>query len=287
MPLPGGDVLYTSNCVYAPDDIFRVNAKGKVSQLTNVNRDLLAELDPVKLDKFSFTGANGDKVWGMKLKPSGPRYAARPSCRSPSSSMAGRRAASATAGHTAGTRGYSPRPATAWSASISTGRPVTARPSPTRSATIGAAGRWRTCRRVSHSPPPKDAQLDADQACALGASYGGYMMNWIAGQWPDRFKCLVQHDGVFDARAMAYETEELWFDEWEHGGKAYYEDPAAFEKWNPVNYVQNWKTPMLVITGEKDFRIPYTQGLAAFTALQRRNIPSRLARQFRTKTIGC
>ena len=102
------------------------------------------------------------------------------------------------------------------------------------------------------------------------------MMNWIEGQWPDRFKCIVQHDGVFDARAMAYETEELWFDEWEHGGKAYYEDPAAFEKWNPVNFVDRWKTPMLVITGEKDFRIPYTQGLASFTALQRRGIPSRL-----------
>jgi len=65
---------------------------------------------------------------------------------------------------------------------------------------------------------------------------------------------------VFDARAMAYETEELWFDEWEHGGKAYYEDPAAFEKWNPVNFVQNWQTPMLVITGERDFRIPTRKG---------------------------
>ncbi|MBL7466283.1 prolyl oligopeptidase family serine peptidase, partial [Escherichia coli] len=74
----------------------------------------------------------------------------------------------------------------------------------------------------------KFAYLDAGNACALGASYGGYMMNWIEGQWPDRFKCIVQHDGVFDARAMAYETEELWFDEWEHGGKAYFEDPAAF-----------------------------------------------------------
>ena len=82
-----------------------------------------------------------------------------------------------------------------------------------------------------------DPQLDADNACALGGSYGGYMMNWIEGQWPDRFKCIVQHDGVFDARAMAYETEELWFDEWEHGGHAYYEAPAEFEKWNPVNYV--------------------------------------------------
>jgi dipeptidyl aminopeptidase/acylaminoacyl peptidase len=121
-----------------------------------------------------------------------------------------------------------------------------------------------------------DRQLEPNNACALGASYGGYMVNWIAGQWPDRFNCLVQHDGVFDARAMAYETEELWFDEWEHGGKAYFEDPAAFERWNPVHYVTRWKTPMLVITSEKDFRIPYTQGLASFTALQRRNIPSRL-----------
>ena len=69
------------------------------------------------------------------------------------------------------------------------------------------------------------------------------MMNWIEGRWPDRFKCLVQHDGVFDARAMAYETEELWFDEWEHGGKAYYEDPAAFERWNPVNYVAQLENP--------------------------------------------
>jgi dipeptidyl aminopeptidase/acylaminoacyl peptidase len=121
-----------------------------------------------------------------------------------------------------------------------------------------------------------DPQLEAGNACALGGSYGGYMMNWIEGRWPDRFKCIVQHDGVFDARAMAYETEELWFDEWEHGGHAYYEAPAEFERWNPVNHVQNWKTPQLVITSEKDFRIPYTQGIAAFTALQRRGIPSRL-----------
>ena len=89
----------------------------------------------------------------------------------------------------------------------------------------------------------QDAQLDANNACALGASYGGYMMNWIAGRWPDRFKCLVQHDGVFDARAMAYETEELWFDEWEHGGKTYYQDPAAYERWNPVNHVAAVEDP--------------------------------------------
>jgi dipeptidyl aminopeptidase/acylaminoacyl peptidase len=75
---------------------------------------------------------------------------------------------------------------------------------------------------------------------------------------------------------MAYETEELWFDEWEHGGKPYHEAPEEYEKWNPVHHVDKWQTPMLVITSEKDFRIPYTQGLAAFAALQRRGVPSEL-----------
>jgi len=275
-PLPGGDVLYTSNSVFAPDDIYRVNAKGKVSQLTNVNRDLLAELDPVRLDKFSFTGANGDKVWGLTVKPSGPRYAA----------VVKLPVAFVVHGGPQGSFGngwsyrWNPRVFASpgygvvsvdFHGSTGYGQAFT-------DAIRNNWGGWplEDLQKGLASALSKDAQLDGDRACALGASYGGYMMNWIAGQWPDRFRCLVQHDGVFDARAMAYETEELWFDEWEHGGKAYYEDPAAFEKWNPVNYVQNWRTPMLVITGEKDYRIPYTQGLAAFTALQRRNIPSRL-----------
>jgi dipeptidyl aminopeptidase/acylaminoacyl peptidase len=101
------------------------------------------------------------------------------------------------------------------------------------------------------------------------------MMNWIAGNWPDRFRCIVNHDGVFDARGMAYETEELWFDEWEHGGP-YFQVPANYEKWNPVNHVTAWKTPMLVIHGEKDYRIPYTQGIAVFTAARRRGVDARL-----------
>ncbi|MDP8994758.1 MAG: prolyl oligopeptidase family serine peptidase, partial [Pseudomonadota bacterium] len=122
-----------------------------------------------------------------------------------------------------------------------------------------------------------DRSIDTDNACALGGSYGGYMVNWIAGQWPDGFDCLVSHAGVFDLRAMAYETEELWFMEWEFGGP--YFDPAAaevMERWNPVRFVDRWRTPMLVIHGERDFRIPYSQSLAMFNALQRRGIPSRL-----------
>jgi dipeptidyl aminopeptidase/acylaminoacyl peptidase len=116
--------------------------------------------------------------------------------------------------------------------------------------------------------------LDGSRACALGASYGGYMINWIAGNWSDGFRCLVNHDGILDNRMMYYATEELWFPEWEQGG-AHFARPQAYEKHNPVHHVNKWKTPMLVIHGGLDFRVPVEQGLATFTALQRRGIPSK------------
>jgi dipeptidyl aminopeptidase/acylaminoacyl peptidase len=118
--------------------------------------------------------------------------------------------------------------------------------------------------------------LDASRMCALGASYGGYMINWIAGQpLADRFKCLVSHDGNIDERSAYFMTEELWFPEWEHGGTPW-DDPAGYARHNPIDYVKRWKTPTLVIHGQKDYRIPYAQGLATFTALQRKGIPSKL-----------
>jgi dipeptidyl aminopeptidase/acylaminoacyl peptidase len=117
--------------------------------------------------------------------------------------------------------------------------------------------------------------LDGDRACALGASYGGYMVNWIAGNWPGEFKCLVNHDGVFDTFGMGYSTEELWFTEWENGGTPY-DNPRAYQQFNPANHVRNWRDPMLVIQGDRDFRIPTAQSLSTFTALQRRGIESRL-----------
>jgi dipeptidyl aminopeptidase/acylaminoacyl peptidase len=116
--------------------------------------------------------------------------------------------------------------------------------------------------------------MDGERACALGASYGGFMINWIAGNWSDRFRCLVNHDGTFDSRMMYYATEELWFPEWEQNG-GYFANPKAYEKHNPLHHVSKWKTPMLVIHGGLDFRVPLEQGLATFTALQRRGIPSK------------
>ncbi len=119
------------------------------------------------------------------------------------------------------------------------------------------------------------AWADTTRACALGASYGGFMINWIAGQWPDGFRCLVNHDGIFDTRSMYYSTEELWFPEWEFGAPEY-ENPEAHARFNPATHVTRWKTPMLVIHGSLDYRVPVEQGLATFTALQRRGVPSKL-----------
>lgn len=116
--------------------------------------------------------------------------------------------------------------------------------------------------------------LNGDKACALGASYGGFMVNWIAGNWNEPWKCLVNHDGVFDQRMMGYATEELWFTEWEQGGTPFAK-PENYERFNPVNHVADWKKPILIIHGQLDFRIPVEQGLGAFTAAQRQGIESK------------
>jgi dipeptidyl aminopeptidase/acylaminoacyl peptidase len=270
--LPAGAVLATMNSIAAPDDLYRIDAGGRVAKLTDLNRELLAQLDPVTLTKFSFTGANNDRVWGWTLKP------ANTTARLPISFLV----------HGGPQGSFNDSWSYRWNPRLFIAPGYAAVSVDFHGSTgYGQAftdainrnwGGWplQDLKAGLAYATAHDPQLEADNACALGGSYGGYMMNWIEGNWPDRFKCIVQHDGVFDARAMAYETEELWFDEWEHGGHPYYEAPAEFERWNPVNFVQNWKTPQLVVTSEHDFRIPYTQGIAAFTALQRRNIPSRL-----------
>ena len=269
-PLPGGALLYSRNSALAPTDLFVRDGKGKVRQLTSMNADRLAEFDPVKLEKIRFAGAKGDTVWGMILKP------AKATEKLPVAFIV-HGGPQGSFGNSWSTR-WNPRlfaqqgygvVTVDFHGSTGYGQAFTdsinqdwgGKPLEDLKLGLAAAGQ-------------QDAQLDVNNACALGASYGGYMMNWIAGQWTDGFKCLVQHDGVFDLRAMAFETEELWFDEWDHGGPWW--ERSEPEKWNPVNHVAKWKTPMLVITSEKDFRIPYSQGLAAFTALQRRGVPSQL-----------
>jgi dipeptidyl aminopeptidase/acylaminoacyl peptidase len=266
-------LVYAMNSLIAPDDFYWLAGK-KSARLTSVNADKFAGIDMPTVTRFSFTGANNDKVWGYAVKPAGLAAGAKAPVAfmvhggpqgSSNNSWSYRWNPALFAGAGYGLVAVDFHGSTGYGQGFS-------------DAIRNNWGGWplEDLKKGLDAATTKFTWLDGNNACALGASYGGYMMNWIEGNWPDRFKCIVQHDGVFDARAMAYETEELWFDEWEHGGHPYYEDPAAFEKWNPVNLVDKWKTPQLVITSEGDYRIPYTQGIAAFTALQRRDIPSRL-----------
>lgn len=114
--------------------------------------------------------------------------------------------------------------------------------------------------------------IDTNRMAAAGASFGGYMMNWFQGH-TDKFKTLITHDGVFNFWSMYCSTEEIWFDEWEHGIP--WESPE-FEKFSPHKFAANFKTPNLIIHNEKDFRVPVTEGMSLFTVLQRKGIPSKL-----------
>jgi dipeptidyl aminopeptidase/acylaminoacyl peptidase len=268
-----GALLYTLNSLQSPDDLYRLDRQGHATRLTQVNADRLAGLDPVTVRRFSFSGAHGDTVWGQIVTPaaaSGPLPTLLLIHGGPQSSFGNGWSyrwnpwVFAAPGYGAVTVDFHGSTGYGQAFTDAINRDWGGAPLEDLRLGLAAAGR-------------EVPQLDTANACALGGSYGGFMVDWIAGNWPDGFKCLVSHSGVFDQRSMAYETEELWFNEWEFGGPYYNPQAAAnYERNNAVNFVQNWRTPMLVIHGERDFRIPYSQSLGAFNALQRLNIPSRL-----------
>lgn len=115
--------------------------------------------------------------------------------------------------------------------------------------------------------------IDADRMGAMGWSYGGFFMNWLQGQ-PHPFKCLASMMGLYDLRSMWGVTEELWFPNFDLKGQPW--NSELYKKWSPSEYVKNFKTPALIITGERDYRVSYTQSLQYFTTLQTLGIPSRL-----------
>jgi dipeptidyl aminopeptidase/acylaminoacyl peptidase len=270
IPLKDGSLLYTLNSVAAPNDLYLRDPKGGVHKLTDVNAAVEADIDDVVVQRFDFAGANGDQVFGQITKPAQAKgtlpvvfiiHGGPQSSFGNSWSFRWNPRVMAAQGYAVvsvdfhGSTGYGQKFTDAINKNWG-GWPLE-----DLQKGLAAAGKV-------------DSQIDIKNACAMGGSYGGYMTNWIAGNWPDGFKCLVTHAGVFDLRSMAFETEELWFDEWENGGPWWKRTDA--ERWNPVNHVANWKTPMLVIHGEKDFRIAYSQSLAAFTALQRQGVESKL-----------
>ena len=263
-------VVYTQSTLKTPADVFKLDG-GKPVQVTHLNAALLANVAFGDYEFFDFKGAADATVQGYVVKPAnfeaGKKYPVAFIIHGgPQGAMTNdfhyRWNAQTYAGagygvvtiNFHGSTGYGQ----AFTDSISGdwgGKPL-----------VDLQKGWAAALE-------KYTWLDGNRACALGASYGGYMVYWIAGNWPQPWKCLVDHDGVFDNRIMGYATEELWFSEWENKGTPW-EHPENYEKWNPVNYVKNWKVPMLVVHSANDFRIPLEQGLAAFTALQRKGIPS-------------
>jgi len=253
--------------------LFKLSSANQMTQLTHLNEALLSDVRFGQYEQFSFAGANGDTVYGYVVKP----WNAKPDVKYPVAFLVH----GGPQGSFGNEWGYRWNPQTYAGAGYavvmidfhgSTGYG--------QAFTDSISGDWggkplEDLKKGMAAAVAKYSWLDRDHACALGASYGGYMMNWIEGNWSDGFRCIVTHDGVFDTRSMYYSTEELWFNEWENGG-TYYNVPEKHEKFNPANYVTNWKTPMLVVQGDLDFRIPTTQGLGAFTALQRQGIESKL-----------
>ena len=269
-----GEVIIERADLGAPADLYAVPLRGGVARrLTDVNHEVLAAHPTTAYEQFSFKGWHDETVSGYVVKPYGFDPARRFPIAfvvhgGPQVSMQNLWTYRWNAQTFAG-GGYavvmidfhgSPGYGQAFTDSISRdwgGKPL------------------EDLQKGLAAALQKYPWLDGERVCALGASYGGFMMNWIEGNWPDRFRCIVNHDGLFDQRAMYYTTEELWFPEWEFG-TPYYQNPQSYELFNPVDFVSKWRTPMLVIHGEQDFRIPYAEGLGAFTALQRRGIESKL-----------
>jgi len=267
-------VVYGLASLTGPVDLYSVNlGGGRPQRLTHFNAALLGQRTMGVPEQFTFAGWNGETVYGYVVKPAN----FSPTSKYPIAFIV----------HGGPQVSFGNAWSYRWNPQVYAGAGYAVvfidfhgSPGYGQKFTDSISQDWggkplEDLRKGLAAATEKYPWLDGQRACAMGASYGGYMMNWIAGNWNDGFRCIVNHAGIFDGRGMYYQTEELWFEEWEHGG-AQFEKPENYEKFNPVNHVDQWRTPMLVTHGQLDFRVPYGQGLSAFTALQRRGIESRL-----------
>ena len=272
-PAKRGATVVLWHDLASPPDLYLLTGNGERSRLTTVNSEILANRTLGTFEQFSFPGWNDETVYGYIVNP--PGFAKD------------RKYPIAFIVHGGPQVSFQNHWNWRWNAQTFAARGYAAvfidfhgSPGYGQAFTDSISQHWgdrpfEDLKKGFAAALQKFPWLDGTRACSLGASYGGYMQNWIAGNWPDGFRCIVNHDGIFDTRSMYYTTEELWFTEWENGGP-YYLTPEIHERFNPANHVKQWRTPMLVIHGEQDFRVPDTQGLATFTALQRLGVESRL-----------
>ena len=281
----GGDVIvYGRDTLDGPSQIYAMKPDQAPAQLTHADADKLAGVDFSAFEQFSFTGWNHEKVYAYVVKPHGWQ----PGHKYPTVFMIH--------GGPQGSFGdgwsyrWNPQVWAGWGYGVvmvdfhgSTGYG--------QAFTDAISGHWgdrplEDLQKGWAAAATKYPWIDTSRACAAGASYGGFMVYWIAGNWNQPFKCFVDHDGVFDNRIMGYATEELWFSEWENGHTPVWANPANYERFNPINHVANWTKPMLVIHSANDFRIPIDQGIAAFTALAAQGHRQRISHLPQREPLG-
>jgi dipeptidyl aminopeptidase/acylaminoacyl peptidase len=271
--LPDGRIVYLHDSFTSPAELWSAAADGMdAGPLTRINAERVAAAEMSAPEELWFEGAGGDRVHGWFLKPVGFEK--------------GKRYSLVYVIH-GGPQGSSlDHFHYRWNPQMYAGAGHAVILVDFHGSTGYGQGFTDSINRDWGGKPYEDLMtgldhvlesrdwIDPERMCAAGASYGGYMTNWIEGQ-TDRFRCLVNHDGLFSLRSFYYSTEELWFPEWDLGGPPW-ESPDIYRKWSPETYVENWKTPMLVIHGGKDYRVADSEGLGAFTALRRRGIESKL-----------
>jgi dipeptidyl aminopeptidase/acylaminoacyl peptidase len=267
----GNTMVFTRQSGSAPVEICRASSGGTAVPLTRLNDDLLSQYQLTALEDFWTAGAEGAQIQSFIVKPPG--------------FVATRKYPVLLLIHGGPQGEWGESWTYRWNAQVFAGAGyVVIMPNPRGS--FGYGQKFTDDINQDWGGKPYDdimavtdavtklPYVDADHMAAAGGSYGGYMVDWILGH-TNRFKCLVTHAGVYDLRSEAEATEELWFPMWEFGGMPW-DNPEVYDKWSPSKFTQEFRTPTLVIHGELDFRIPYSQGLQLFTALQLHKVPSEL-----------
>ncbi|KAI9058154.1 alpha/beta-hydrolase [Trametes sanguinea] len=283
-PLSSGRLVFTRSSLTAPNDVFVLrdldeSGKPKVDQITKFSAEGLKGKSLDEGSDFWFEGAEGKKVHGWVIKPPGFKKGDK------------KKWPILMAIHGGPEGAWEDQWSNRWNLNVFAQQGyVVIAINPTGSTSYGQDF-TNAIKEDWGGKPFVDLQkgykyildnypeVDADRAVAAGASYGGYAINWIQGhpEFGFNFKALVCHDGAFGAQYHGYSTDELFFFNYEWGGRPW--EPRAREvikKYDPINFVDKWSVPMLVIHGEKDYRLPVTDGIGAFHALQQRGVPSRL-----------
>jgi dipeptidyl aminopeptidase/acylaminoacyl peptidase len=273
----GRKLVFSSSSMASPTEIYSANTDGGgLTALTSVNGSLMSRANLKPAEEVEWTGAMGRKIHGFIVKPN--------------NFDANKKYPLAVLIHGGPQSAWNDNWGYRWNPQVfaNAGYVVFA-PNPRGSTGYGQqfvneiSADWGGKAYVDIMNGVADVLrrnsfIDRNRIGAAGASYGGYMINWILGHNNDprfRFKVLVSHDGVYNLESMYGTTEELWFPEWEFKGTAW-SNPALYSRWSPHKFVQNFNTPILIIHGELDYRVPIGEGMQLFTAVQRKGIDSKI-----------